>query len=162
MTDYNRFLASAPAGIIELRCLEISHPLFAAPLRLVHDYQDWTVTLETSETVTFKAAQFRTTPPTITDNGQIERGLQIDNTTGDVVNLLLPVVASTTPVTCTFRTYLSDDVTAPVFDTPEVTNLHNIQLSKGTLTASAQSSDVINRRFPRRIYTRVNTPGLNR
>lgn len=162
MTSYNEFAASAPVGIIELRCLEISHPLFDAPLRLVHDYQDWTVTLETGDTAVFRAAQFRTTPPKISDNGQIERGLQIDNTSGEVVNVLLPVVTSDTPVVCTFRTYLSDDVSAPQFDPPEITNLRNIQIDKTTLSATAQSSDVVNRKFPRRLYTRVNTPGLNR
>lgn len=162
MTTYKEFAASAPVGVIELRCLEISHPLITTPLRIVHDYQDWEVTLETSEVVTFMAGQFRTKPPSISDNGQIERGLQIDSVTGEIIGILLPIVTSEIPVTCTFRIYLSDDLSAPQFDPPEITNLRNIQINKGVLSATAQSADVINKRFPTRIYTRVNTPGLNR
>lgn len=162
MTSYAEFAASAPVGIIELRCLEITHPLITAPLRLVHDYQDWTVTLETSEVVTFKAAQFRTAPPKIGDNGQIERTLQIDNTDGSIMSELLPIASSLTPITCVFRIYLSDDLSAPQFVAPEVTTIRTISLQGGTLTANTQTDDVINRKFPRRIYTADNTPGLNR
>ena len=81
---------------------------------------------------------------------------------GDLVNEVLAIATSQEPLVCVFRVYLSDDLSTPQFNPPERTVLRNISISKGTLTATAQSSDVINRKFPRRVYTVDNTPGLKR
>lgn len=162
--SYNRFAASAPLGVIELRCLEISHPdpAFGEPLRLVHDFRDWEVTLENNTEVTFTAAQFRTTPPAIDESGRITRSLKIDNVDGAIFNALKTVADSLDPVTCTMRIYLSNDISAPQFLPPERTILRGITLSGGTLSAEALSIDVVNKRFPTRMYTTDNTPGLRR
>src|SRR3546814_8561221 len=78
MTNHPRYAASAPTGIIELRCMELNHSSFYEPFRVVCYWQDWTVTLETAEEATFKAGQFRTARPTQGDSGRIERPWRID------------------------------------------------------------------------------------
>src|SRR3546814_2378239 len=53
--------------------MELNHSSFDEPFRVVCDWQDWTVTLETDEEATFKAGQFRTARPKQDDSGRIER-----------------------------------------------------------------------------------------
>ncbi|HEY9544769.1 MAG TPA: DUF1833 family protein [Solimonas sp.] len=161
MTNHPRYAASAPTGIIELRCMELNHSSFDEPFRVVCDWQDWTVTLETDEEATFKAGQFRTARPKQDDSGRIERPLRIDAADPSIVRKLLALTAMQETVQCTFRIYLSDDLTAPVL-APEITSLGGFSYAGTTLTASARSPDLVNRKFGRKLYTTANTPGLYR
>lgn len=157
------FNASAPVGVYEITCLEITHETFDAPLRIYHPgYDPLTVTTEAMESQTYQACAFDTTPPSSDDSGRISRSLTIDGVDGSLIKALVPASQSEEPITATVRTYLSNDLTAPQFLRPEVLTLTNISVSKTTITATAENEDVINRRFPRVIYTTDNTPGLKR
>lgn len=162
-TTYPEHLASAPLGVLEYRCLEIAHPLFDAPLLIyTPGHDDLTVTLETGAVATFKACPFRTAPPARDDSGRISRGLQIDASDGSLMRALLPAAQSLDPITATLRVYLSDDLSAPQFDPPEVLSLTNISIDKKQISAQAENEDIINKRFPTALYTTENTPGLKR
>jgi hypothetical protein len=162
-TQFAEFAAgNTSAEIIELRCLELNHPSFDAPIRLVQDYQPRTVKLETGEIVEFMAGNFKTTPPSKDDNGRIERRLEIDNIGNVFFKPIFNLRDSSIPIACIFRSYLSDDLTAPLFVPPEKTTLSEISLTKTLLSARASSADVVNKPFPSKRYTTENTPGLKR
>src|SRR3546814_9415637 len=114
MTNHPRYAASAPTGIIELRCMELNHSSFDAPFRVVCDWQDWTVTLETDAEATFKAGPFRTARPQQDDSGRLARTLRIEAADTSIVRTLLALTAMQETVHSTFRSYPSDDLTAPV------------------------------------------------
>src|SRR3546814_19508253 len=102
--------------------MELNHSSFDEPFRVVCDWQDWTVTLETDEEATFKAGQFRTARPKQDDSGRIERPLRIAAADPSIVRKLLALTAMQETVQCTFRIYLSEDLTAPVL-APEFKSL---------------------------------------
>lgn len=161
--SYAEYAASAPVGVLELHCLELSHPDWPTPLRLVRDYQDWTVTLEDGVTeATFSAAAFDTGRPSVDDSGVISRSLRIDAVGGAVLPALLAVAASDEPVQCTFRVYLSNDLSAPQFDPPEVTDIRGVQINAREVVATATTEDLANTPWPNRRTTTDNTPGLRR
>lgn len=161
--SYAEYAASAPVGVLELRCLEISHAEFEAPLRIyTPGYEDLAVTLETGATAVFKPVAFRTSMPTPDESGRISRSLEIDAVDGSLRRVLLAASQSDAPILASFRIYLSSDLSGPQFDPPEVLSLSRISLSKRRISARAENEDVINRRFPAAIYTTQNTPGLRR
>src|SRR3546814_2383892 len=103
-------------------------------------WQDWTVTLETDEEATFKAGQFRTARPKQDDSGRIERPLRIDAADPSIVRKLLALTAMQETVQCTFRIYLSDDLTAPVL-APEITSLGGFSYA-GTTRSEEHTSEL--------------------
>src|SRR3546814_11559060 len=108
MTNHPRYAASAPTGIIELRCMELNHSSFDEPFRVVCDWQDWTVTLETDEEATFKAGQFRTARPKQDDSGRTDRTWRIDAADPSFVRKLLALTATRETDRFLSRLYLSD------------------------------------------------------
>lgn len=122
LTDYQRFLSSAPEAEREYRTIEIFHPDFSAPVRLVQDFVDQSFTLEASaprnpSTVQlFTAISMRIEEPG--ESGDIDQVLTVSlgaigNEVQDAIDQIDPM-NSLTPIEVIYRKYHSSDLTEPV------------------------------------------------
>ncbi len=158
--------ASAPPAVVVLHTVELWHPSWTEAIRLVADFADLTATLEddapanAGEAVLFTACPFRFTLPQVGE-GRQELSIQIDN----VSQLLMPLLegadlASTTPIRATYRPYLSTDTTAPQMVPPLTLDVVRVTADAMQVTCICAHADFLNRRFPRRLYTVEEFPGL--
>lgn len=158
--------ASAPPAVVVLHTIELWHPTWAAPVRLVADFADLTATLESTAPVNpgaavlFTACPFRFTLPQVGE-GRQELSLQIDN----VSALLMPLIesadlSSTTPILATYRPYLSTDTSAPHMNPVLTMNVLRFSADAMQVTCTCAHAEYLNRRFPRGIYTIEKFPGI--
>lgn len=119
MTTYAEFFLNSKSSVVQLELLEISHPNFTKVYRIVRNaVQGVTVTLETAETVAFDYYPLRVTPVAAYDN--LDQSLKID--LGDLGEVLPKELDSVSSADAFFikplikyRTYRSDDLTAPLY-----------------------------------------------
>lgn len=154
--------ASAPQGIALLRTVQVDHPSFAAPYRWVEDGQDLTARIETGATVVFEAFPFSTRRAPLNDTGRVEKRIDIGDPDGSVLRALdVALEADAAPITVTTRYYRSDDPLT-IAGAIETETLNNVQEANGTISAVLTTADHLNRRAPKFVFTRENSPGLNR
>lgn len=119
MSDYSEFFLNSVSSIVQLELLEISHPNFTQTYRIVRNSRTAvTVTLETSASAVFSYYPLRIT--SIGARTDLDAGFQIDvGDLGEVLPQELDAVAAAngwnTKPTVKYRTYRSDDLTAPLF-----------------------------------------------
>lgn len=153
--------ASVPAAQVILETIELSHPsLPDGTLYMVQAREDITATLETAESVTFKAVPFRFTLPASGRNGRQELRLSIDNIDRAVSDFVEAVMAYNSPVSVVYRPYLADDLTAPQMDPPLRLTLSEISMNLVEASGRASFADILNRKFPYELYTRERFPSL--
>lgn len=112
--------AAAPVTRVMLTCLELSHPSLPAPIRLVADTDDVTVTheagapIDPSSTATYLAAPITVGVPEQSPGaGSPEIQVTIGHVNGQVRLALEASRATRTPWTIVERQYASDDLTGP-------------------------------------------------
>lgn len=161
-----RFSASAEPGRIELHCLELAHSAWPAPVRLVEDQQDWTVTLEGAlGPATFLGANndsghcWSSTHPSVDGTGRATRTFEVEDVGGEIDDLLESVRGSAEPVLCIKRTYLSDNLVV-LASGPERLWVSGVIPGEGKLQFTATSRDVSNRTLQQLRHTPENSPGL--
>lgn len=152
--------ASAPSAVVYLETLQLSHPLVGTDIFLVNDRVGHTMTLETAVPKVFRACAFRMALPASGDGGIQELSLAIDNVGREISDFINTVRDSLSPVSVTYRPYLSTDLTTPQMDPPLVLNLTDIVVTAVEVTGRATFADIINRKFPTDFYTRSRFPGL--
>lgn len=155
--------ASATAGDPVLLTLEVSHPAFSEPARVVNDFRDLTATLEAtapynpSTAVLFSAVPFRYTKPEQTAESAnagapAAVGIEIDNVSGYIAELLIQAKESMEPVTVIEREYLPSDTSAPHVVPVTVMTMSNIVIGVETVRANLSFGDLTNRKFPAKVY----------
>ena len=170
MTDLSPALAEAyascPADVAELSTVEIYHPTWAAPVRLVRDRQNLTAGLESSAPndpsaeVLFQAFPFDFTLPK-RGEGRQELRLTIDNSSRILMDLIEGMdLADDEPVRVIYRPYLSTDLTAPHMNPPLRLAVRSISVDVQRVTLACGYADFANRKFPRRVYRVEEFPGL--
>ena len=86
--------ASAPSTDVIMHTLEIRHPDFTAPIRVVRDHADFNATLEAdapenpSEEVTFIGMAFDFILPEVQRSASPEIEISIDNASGELIAYL--------------------------------------------------------------------------
>lgn len=152
--------ATAPSDVVYLETLEISHPLVSPSIYLVKDRVNHSMTLETAVVKTFVACAFRLTLPASGENGVQELTIAIDNVDRAVSDFIDVVKDSSTAVTLTFRPYLSTDLTVPQMNPPLVLYLSDVTVSTYEVRGRATFADILNKKYPTRLYTRADFPSL--
>jgi len=118
MSDYSEFFLSSKSSIVQLELLEISHPDFTQTYYIVRNATNGvTVTLED-----LSVQEFTYYPLKITNVGNredLDFGLRIDlGDLGEVLPVEIDAISSAsgfeTKPTIKYRTYRSDDLTAPL------------------------------------------------
>lgn len=178
--------AAAPAGEVILETLELRHPTFVdendvlRPIRLVRDYGSLLeedsgflgddvyghiLTLEAnapanpSTAVTFYSVMFDLKLPE--QNEATIAGLQltIDNATKIVSKYLDQAVSIRAPVEVTYREYLASDPSAPQLVIGNLT-VRSFKSTPFSVSGTAEFADLINKKFPNKVYRPEDFPGL--
>jgi hypothetical protein len=158
--------ATAPPSAVVLHTMELWHPTWEAALRLVADFADLTATLEDDapvnggEEVLFTGCPFSFTLPQVGE-GRQELSIQFDN----VAQLLMPLLeaadlTSETPIRATYRPYLSSATDAPQMSPVLTLDVIRISADVMQVTCVCAHADHLNRKFPRRLYTVEEFPGV--
>lgn len=158
--------ASCPSDVALIETVEIWHPDWASVLRFVRGKEALTATVESNapnnpgQAVLFAAIDFSITQPRIGE-GRQELTLEVDN----APLFLLPLVemhdlASLDEAQVIYRPYLSSDLTGPHMNPPLTLSIVGITTNTQTISVTCAYADIANRRFPRKVYTVDQFPGI--
>jgi hypothetical protein len=148
--------------------LEIRHPAFTQPIRVVNDFEDLNATLEASaplnagEEVTFQAFGFSFDRPAVDDQGRPRITVQLDAVNQEALDAVALATQSSEPVEITYRAFLSSDLAGgPQNDPP----LHLVVQSVSASLTSISCEAVLDgfhadQPFPGVVYTTRDWPGL--
>ena len=161
---YMDALASAPTDVVVYSTLEFRHRSFIAPARVVADRADLSATLEPDaprnpgEMVTFTGVMFDLVLPEVTDGGNPELRIDVDNIGRELVEQFDLAAQVAEKAEVTYRAFLSSDLTTPQY----VMHLTvtSIECDVFRVHATAGFGDIVNRAFPRENYTAQRFPGL--
>lgn len=158
--------ASAPDSSVAYHTLEIYHPSFTTPIRVVRDFVDLSAKLEStaprnpSTYVTFVGYPFDIVPPEVSTTGVPTLQITIDNVSRDIMAGLESAVTTSTPITVIYRMFLSSDLTAPQNNPPMTLTIISLSADVFRVTATATFGDLVNKRFPSVLYNVETFPGL--
>ena len=158
--------AAAPGNVVAYHTLEIYHPSFTHPIRVVRDFVDLEATLEStaprnaSQAVTFVGFAFDIVPPEVSTTGVPSCQVTIDNVSRDIVANLELAISSNQAITIIYRLFLSSDLTAPQNNPPMTLTVIAMTADVFKVTATATFGDLVNKKFPSQQYTVETFPGL--
>jgi len=154
-------LAVCPTDIVIFETIQIDHPDFDQPMRLVNDYADLTATLETGETVTFIRFAFESVGAEVNAQGLPEVVVTVDGASSEIANAMDQLAGSSDALTVTLRSFRSDDLSAPAGrNVPG--EVRNISVEDVRVTLRIGFGEIANRPFPSELYTPRRFPGLVR
>jgi len=159
--------ASAPVETIIYHTLEIWHPSFSDPIRVVRDRDPLDARLEAGAprdagaVVTFAAYAFDVIPPEQTTTGAPQCVIEIDNVSREISSAIDLAVSEPDPITVIYRAFLSDALDeGPETDPPLELTLITVTADMFKVRATAGFPDLLNRAFPDLRYTAEDFPGL--
>lgn len=159
--------ASAPADEVILHTLEIRHPSFTQPIRVVRDYHDFTATLEADAPVdpgaevTFIAMAFDFILPEVAKATSPEIEISLDNVGGEIIAYLDAAAQTPELIEVTYRPYLASDLSGPQMDPPLTLVIRSVTADIFRVRARAGYADLANRKFPAQVYDTQRFPGLS-
>jgi hypothetical protein len=158
--------ASVPDGTVILDTLEVWHPAFTQPLRIVADGRALEARLEADAPrdagalVGFVPLAFRLRPPEATPDAPGVLEAEIDTAGREIVAEIDAAVATLDPIEIVWRRFIA----ATALDGPEYVvrglTLRTVSAGVARMTATAAWADLVNERFPRLTYTRERFPTL--
>lgn len=165
--------ALAPADEIIHHTLEIRHPDFEdedgnpTSIFVVQDTEDLTAPIEATapvqggEWVRFVAFLFSFALMPIEPGTTPEIEITIDGIDRSVIQQIDRAIESGEPIVVVYRPYLDSDIAdGPQMDPPPSFELSEVHVSTTSLKAKARTGIDLRGRFPRRIYTAAEFPGL--
>ena len=158
--------AAAPANVIVFHTIEIDHPAFSTPIRVVRDTADLVATLEAtapynpSTAVTFVGFRFDIVPPEVGATAVPQCVIEIDNVDRSILAQIEAAMGSTSLITCIYRQFLSTDLSAPQNNPPLSLTIFTISATVFRIRATAGFDNLQNLKFPGITYTSEVFPGL--
>lgn len=159
--------ASAPSDVVIVNTLEIRHPAFTAPIRVVSDYIPVTAKLEAAaplnggEMVEFIPFAFELSLPEVMDKGVPEMGIKLDNVSREILQNIELAIPQPDKLEVTYRAFLSNDLASgPHNDPPLHLTIMSIEADAMSITAKASLIDFVNKKFPSKEYDERQFPGL--
>lgn len=158
--------ASAPANVVIYHTMELWHPAFTTPIRVVRDYADLTATLEStaprnaSEDVTFIAFNFDFTKPEVSAAGIPQITITMDNVDRSIVANIEAALGSTELVSVIYREFISTDLSSPQNNPPLSMTIMSVMADVFKVTAVAGFPNLMNKRFPTTEYSTEVFTGL--
>lgn len=158
--------ASAPASGVVYHTLEINHPAFATPIRVVRDRIDLVAKLEAQAPVdrgnfvTFVGFGFDIVPPEVDTVALPQCTIEIDNVSREILANIELTTGSPDLITCIYRQYVEGYLTAPANDPPLQLVIHAISADPFKIRATAGFRDLSNKGFPGVDYTADVFPAL--
>ena len=159
--------ASAPVDQVIYHTVELHHPVFAVPIRVVRDHEALDARLEVSAprdaglVTTFVPYAFDLTPPEQTTSGAPQCVLEIDNVDREILVQIRLAIQAGQPVEVIYRAYLDyDALNGPENDPPLRMELQQVSATPLRIRATAGFPDLLNKSFPRLLYDIAKFPGL--
>ncbi len=152
--------ASCPTNRIIYDTLEIRQTGVQAPLFLVRGPLSITATDENGEPHVFKPSGFQMSLPPQNEEGFRSLNIAIDNINREASSFVERALESNTPIEVIYRPFLSDDLSAPQMDPPVILYLQDVQINAIQVTGRATFIDIMNKRYPSELYTRLRFPSL--
>lgn len=159
--------ASAPVDDIDYHTLELWHPRFTQPIRVVCDFDDLDARIEAGAArdaglvVTFVRFAFDITPPEQTASGVPQCVIEIDNVDQSILAQLDLAVGQPEKVTVIYRIYLaSSALSGPQNLPPMELTVQSVSTTVWRIRAVAGFPDLLNRKFPATVYDLATFPGL--
>lgn len=159
--------ATVPTNVVSLHTIQLQHPAFfddngnPTSIRLVLDNQDFTAALvDGGSPVTFTAMAFEITLPEVKSDEQVQCVLSIDNVSRELMRHIEAAVDDGSPIVLVYRPYVSNDTSKPQMQNPLTMELTDVSVNMMRVTATFKFSELITRKFPRKIYTIEEFPGL--
>ena len=158
--------ASAPSSEVVLFTIEMNHPAFTQPLRVVRDnvkleaYLGDSAPENPGEKVTFVPYAFDLTLPEMDEYGKPEITITIDNVGRDIMNYIEAAVRTRYKIDVIYRLYLASDTSGPQNDPPMVMQVNTINATPKSISLVAGFADLSNRTFPKFLYTLEQFPSL--
>ena len=153
--------ANADDTRIMLYTLELMHPQFTQPLRIVADNDPLTAEIETGDTVLFTPFFFSIKRPPISEEPDPSLQITVDNVSGFMTPYLDIASRSGDSIHVVFRPYLVDE------GDDRITRLSSIKLAirnasatMTSVTLTAAHINPANLPFPKENYTSDRFPGL--
>ncbi len=153
--------ANADDTRIMLYTLELMHPQFTQPLRIVADNDPLTAEIETGDTVEFTPFFFSIKRPPISEEPDPSLQITVDNVSGFMTPYLDIASRSGDSIHVVFRPYLVDE------GDDSITRLSSIKLAirnasatMTSVTLTAAHINPANLPFPKENYTSDRFPGL--
>lgn len=119
MSQWTEFFLDAPASVVQLELIEISHPNFTQTYRLVRNHlQGVTVTTEEEEEEEFVYYPMRIVPSGSTDD--LSQSIRVDfGDLGEILPVEFDAVRQADGFSIrpevVYRVYRSDDLSAPIY-----------------------------------------------
>ena len=142
MSDYSEFFLNSLSSVVQLELLEITHPDFTQDYFIVRNAVNGvTVTLEDSTVQAFEYYPLKITPVGTREN--LDFGVRVDlGDLGEVLPVELDAVALAagygTKPTVKYRTYRSDDLTAPLYG-PVTLEVENFSFTRDGASFEAKA-----------------------
>ena len=159
--------ASAPVDQVIYHTLELWHPAFSTPIRVVRDFNAIDARIEAGAArgagavVTFVAFAFDIVPPDQTTSGVPQCVIQIDNVDREILAQIDLAVVSAEQIKAIYRAYLSDALLdGPENDPPMELTLISVSATPFRIRATAGFPDLVNLKFPKLDYELETFPGL--
>ncbi|KAF0174087.1 MAG: hypothetical protein FD162_1322 [Rhodobacteraceae bacterium] len=159
--------ASAPVDQVIYHTLELWHPAFSAPIRVVRDFNAIDARIEAGAArdagavVTFVAFAFDIVPPDQTTSGVPQCVIEIDNVSREILAQIDLAVVSAEQIKAIYRAYLSDALLeGPENDPPMELTLISVSATPFRIRATAGFPDLVNLKFPKLDYELETFPGL--
>ena len=153
--------ANADDTRIMLYTLELMHPSFTQPLRIVADNDPLTAEIETGDTVEFTPFFFSIKRPPISEEPDPSLQITVDNVSGFMTPYLDIASRSGDSIHVMFRPFLVDE------SDDSITRLSSIKLAirnasanMTSVTLTAAHINPANLPFPKENYTSDRFPGL--
>lgn len=168
--------ASAPVEQTVLSTIELWHPSFDVPIRVVHDEglllasdpeEIWgrIFTLEDGaprnggEAVTFLAAAFEAQQPAAEENQPPEMVIRINNVDELLMEALDKAVETAAPIEAIYREYFADQPETVQFLLTDL-SIKRVVATMLRIEGTAGFTDLFNRGFPDAVYTPQEHPSL--
>jgi len=143
--------------------LSFTHSRFTKDWHITNDMKSWTMKDENGADVTYEQLPFAVKLPTRDGQGTQELQIAIANAGLDMMKEI--ELAQEKPdevIQCSYRVYLAVDGSSPEIDPPLRLSISEVTADLETINCTASRFDLMNRAFPRNIYTTEDFPGLRR
>ena len=163
--------ASKPPEVLLYHALELIHPAFVEDgvpfsVRAVAGISESiNFTLEPGApidgglSVEFKPIPFYAEFPEVSEGKTPSSKITVDNVARTVMPYLELAVRMRADMNAIYRQYRSDDLTAPCYG-PIQFNVKQVKVTRTKVEGLAQIDDLANRKFPNKVYTINEFPGL--
>lgn len=153
---WSEAIASCPPNVRTYVTLEVQHPSFAEPARIVAgvgDNMEFGIedgaAYNAGETVLFIAFPVEVDYPEVREGQPPSSKVKIDNVNRELAPKIRAAVGVRAYLKVIYREYLSSDLTEPAYGPVEFL-LKNVQMVGASLTGTAMVAMLLNKRFPRR------------